>query len=76
MTPQPSIWGRYPDETYAKLAMRQYLGDPDEPSCRTRPPFYRVRYTPSERWPDLPWAICAFEWPEEADMCDANGVVS
>lgn len=66
MTTKPySIWGRYPDRDFARLAHNRFK---DVPGA-----YYRVKYMPCERHPDCPYALVAFGWPEDADEFDADG---
>lgn len=60
-----TIWGRYDADYHAKLARRRFK---DQPGA-----YHRVRYMPSERWPDFPWALCVFDWEHDADAVNADG---
>jgi hypothetical protein len=59
-----SIWGRYPDRDFARARNRFS----DVPGAH-----YRVRYMPTTRYPDCPYAVVAYDWLGDADSIDANG---
>ena len=68
MTTKPySIWGRYPDRDFARLARNRFA---DVPGA-----WYRVRYMPDERYPDEPYALCVFDWEHDANAYDHEGEV-
>lgn len=72
MTAKPSIWGRYTSQGRAEAEITRYLGDPGETE---EYPFYRVRYMPNKKYPEFPYAICAFDTRQEADAVNVNGEV-
>lgn len=65
--PKFSTWGRYDARDYARLARQRFK---DQPGA-----YHRVRYLPSTRWPDFPWAVLCFDWLSDADACNESGEV-
>lgn len=67
MSPRFSIWGRYPDRDFARLARNRFS---DAPGA-----YYRVRYMPSERYPGQPYVLAVYGWEDDANAYDHNGEV-
>lgn len=65
---KPAVWGRYDTRDYARLARNRFK---DQPGA-----YYRIRYLPSIRWPDFPWAVLCFDWLSDADAIDGNGEIA
>lgn len=64
---KPAIWGRYDAQYHARLACQRFE---DQPGAHPR-----VRYMPSERYPEFPHVLAIYDWGHEADQCDAEGEV-
>lgn len=66
--PKPAIWGYYDTRDHARLARNRFK---DQHGA-----YHRVRYMPSERYPEFPWAVVVYQWEHEADAINADGEVS
>lgn len=70
MTRRYTVWGRYPSQGSAEAGKDRGGWEDGEHG-----PFYRLRYSPSEKWPTFPWALLAFERREDANACTEQGEV-